>query len=385
MVEACDTEPADQCCGVIPCKLCLEWDSYTASVAYGSADFGTTSWTGTVGGLSFVSYWERNYESGECEYIVTLSGEEVYRATCYEGASCRDPAGEVEVSVDYLEGTLRWSKYEPRELKLIDDPETGCRDFFCGVCRCSCECLCVTITEPDTTETLGEICDTAYDCDPPLWAGTVGTFEISLELDRDEYGECIILPIVDGLELDPVGVVGCDDMSATITLYDGTTIAVSCKLCACAESTNCPCCPGWPETASGSIEWSSVAEPNDCAIGDPGNPVGDFSCPQTGDLDGELIRSDATFLYVRLFCDPETHIWKAQYRSAISGGTFEPPVSATWADATEVEFVCPDCANAVDGQATGTVDFTAVMACETSGGVVTYDVLVHGDVTIGCP
>ena len=57
--EACDNEPTDQCCGVIPCKLCLEWEIYGDAIAYGSADFGTSSWTGTVGGGSFVAYWER--------------------------------------------------------------------------------------------------------------------------------------------------------------------------------------------------------------------------------------------------------------------------------------------------------------------------------------
>ena len=26
--EACETAPTDQCCGVIPCKLCLEFETY---------------------------------------------------------------------------------------------------------------------------------------------------------------------------------------------------------------------------------------------------------------------------------------------------------------------------------------------------------------------
>ena len=80
--EACETAPTDQCCGVIPCKLCLEWEVYGDPIAYGSADFGTSSWTGTVGGGAFVAYWERNYLTDECEFVVTFDGEEVYRATC---------------------------------------------------------------------------------------------------------------------------------------------------------------------------------------------------------------------------------------------------------------------------------------------------------------
>ena len=387
-VEACDTAPADQCCGTLPCRLCLEFQTYEDGIAYGSADFGTSSWTGTVGGGSFVAYWERNYETDECEFVVNFDGEEVYRATCYEGASCRNPAGEVAASIGYEEGTLRWSVYEPRELALIDDPETGCRDFFCGTCRCTCDCLCVTITEPYGNVIQGELCTSSYPCDPPVWEGTLGYYDLSIALGRDEYtGECIISLTANGEEPEPVFVTGCADMSASVTLYDGTVISVACKLCACdQQAPSCPCCPGWPETASGSVDWTSIAAPSDCGASGPGeNPTGDFSCPETGDETGVLIRSDATFLYVRVFCDADTGIWQAQYRSAISGGIFEPPVSLTWADATDFEFVCPDCADAIDGQATGTIDFTAKMACETSGGVVEYDVVVHGDFTIGCP
>jgi formylglycine-generating enzyme required for sulfatase activity len=618
MVETCDNAPADSCCGVIPCKLCLEWETYDDGIAYGSADFAGSSWTGTVGGHSFVSYWEREIlpdiippvssnsigmpfalieagtytmgspgsetgrdadetevstsvdefvigttevtqsqyltvrglspshfngsgrpvekvsyadaqafctalsalpaeilmgrsyrlpteaewefacragtttaynfgansadlpdngwfvtnsaaethdvggkpanaqglvdahgnvwewaqnsradgsagdqvirgggwnstaaecrsanrtliaettkrndigfrvvmvrspipQFGECEYVVTLDDEEVYRATCYEGASCRNPSGDVDVATAYLQGTLRWSKFDPRELALIVDPDTGCRDFFCGTCRCTCECLCVTLTEYGTGDVLiGEACDVAYDCDPPLWVGNVGYYSLQIALGRDQYGSCIITLTADGDEQEPVAAPGCGSMTASVTLPNGDLIEVRCKECACDEQApSCPCCPGWPETASGSVDWTSIAAPSDCGASGPGeNPTGDFSCPETGDETGVLIRSDATFLYVRVFCDADTGTWRAQYRSAISGGIFEPPVSLTWADATDFEFVCPDCADAVDGQATGTIDFTAKMACETSGGVVEYDVVVHGDVTIGCP
>jgi hypothetical protein len=87
---------------------------------------------------------------------------------------------------------------------------------------------------------------------------------------------------------------------------------------------------------------------------------------------------------VRVFCDSVTGEWSVQYRSATSGGGFESPVSSVWKDVSSLTFVCPDCANAVNGVAYGTIDFIAEMACETSGGIVTYNVLVHGDVEIGC-
>ena len=481
--EACETAPTDQCCGVIPCKLCLEWETYADGIAYGSADFGTSSWTGTVGGGAFVAYWERQSlqditppvssnsigmsfslieagtytmgspageagrdadetevstsvaefaigttevtqaqylavrgylgvgvsspshfigpnrpvemvsyndaqafcaalselpaeiamgrsyrlpteaeweyacragstsaysfgadpadlptygwftdnsgaethdvaakpantnglfdmhgnvkewttnsrmdggpsdqvvrgggwdstaegcrsanriliaspakqndigfrivmvrspipQTGECEFVVTFDGEEVYRATCYEGASCRNPAGEVSASIGYDEGTLRWSVFEPRELALIDDPDTGCRDFFCGDCRCSCYSLCVDVREVvygDFIDTYyGELTDTAYStCDPPVWAGTIGNFAISLALGRDEYGNCVVTPTVNGDEGEPVAVTGCSDMTGTVELYDGSSFTFRCKQCSCAQEIgDCIC------------------------------------------------------------------------------------------------------------------------------------------------
>jgi len=243
--ETCNTIATDGCCGAVNCKLCLVWAGYLGT-DYGSADFATSSWTGTVGGISFVSYWERN-ESGECEYVVIFGGYEVYRATCYEGASCRNPAGEVETTVGTETGTLSWSVYEPRELELIDDPETGCRDFLCDSCRCSCDCLCVVITEYGGDVIRGEICDIAYSCDPPTWAGAVGYYELSLTLGRDQYGNCIITPTVDGVEMDAVAAPGCGSMAATITTPGGDTIAVSCKRCSCDEAEEYGPCSPCPE------------------------------------------------------------------------------------------------------------------------------------------
>ena len=51
-VEACDIAPADQCCGALPCTLCLELETYADGISYGTATFGGSSWTGTVGGLA---------------------------------------------------------------------------------------------------------------------------------------------------------------------------------------------------------------------------------------------------------------------------------------------------------------------------------------------
>jgi hypothetical protein len=176
---------------------------------------------------------------GECEYIITLDGEEVYRAACYEGASCRDPGGSVGVLIGYDEGTLTWTKHEPRPLAVTTDPDTGCNDFFCGTCRCSCRTLCVDVFEVlsvyDTDFAVdtysGTLTDTAYsDCDPPVWEGTIGSFEIRLALGRDSYGNCIVTATANGEE-STASVTGCEDLSGTIELYDGSYFNFRCNDC----------------------------------------------------------------------------------------------------------------------------------------------------------
>ncbi len=383
-VEACDTIPADGCCGVIPCKLCLEWEVEYEEIQHGSAEFSTASWTGTVGGHSFTAFWERNYD-GECEYVVTLGGEEVYRATCYEGASCRDPGGEVQVATAYLEGTLRWSKHEPRELHLIDDPDAGCRDHFCGSCRCSCECVCVTITDPNNGTESGELCDVAYPCDAPTWAGRVGYYDLSLTLGRDQYGECIITPTVDGLELAPVSAPGCGAMSATFTDYDGNTYEVACKECSCNVPCPCPCCPDcWSrvQTAVGGVLLAVAGEGGtDC-----GKPPGEgegyeqeitFSCTDVNDETNNVYAVLVSLsLTVKVYCDRDAENWKVEYKSDATG--------QVWTD-TGVTFACPSCAGVEPGGlVTGTFAFVAYDGCETSGGPVTFPWNITIEITVEC-
>lgn len=241
----------DDCCAVTACTYCLELEVYGDPVQHGVADQAANHWTGTVGGYPFDMYWERNYETGVCELIVIFDGEEVYRKTCDEGQSCRDSTDSVEVIVGYPpeSATLRWIKHEPLALPHVNDPDTGCKTWFCGECECSCECLCVTITEPDGDVFSGEICSGAYECDGPTWEGTIGYYELSIRLDRGVYGECVLVGTVNGDEQEPVEASGCKDMSATITLYDGTTIAVRCKVCSCEQTITIPCCEDIPITA----------------------------------------------------------------------------------------------------------------------------------------
>ena len=232
------------CCAVTPCAYCLELEIYGEPIKHGYAPESADHWTGTVDGHSFDAFWERNQYTDQCEFVVELDSVEVYRKSCYEGQECRDSSDETGVTIGYDDATLRWIKHEPLELPHIIG-DAGCPTWFCGECECSCECVCVTITEPDSTVITGELCNVAYECEGPRWEGQIGYYDLALALGRDSYGNCVLESTVNGEAQDAVSVTGCKDMSATITLYDGTTIEVSCKICSCDEiPCVISCCPG---------------------------------------------------------------------------------------------------------------------------------------------
>ena len=239
----------DGCCAIVACRYCVTWEEYGEAAVSDMTDNGAGTWTATPGGITFVMTWQRDQYTDECELVVTFDGEEVYRQPCYD-QSCRDSSDEVEVDTGYLVGTLRWVKDLKRPLPNVRDYETNCIRQMCADCNCTCECLCVTITEYDGTPiATGEMCDTAYDCDPPVWEGTVGDYEIVIALDE----ECVLTATVNGyaesIELEQYTSV-CDNFTATITLDDGTIITVTCKECTCVEETPCiSCCGGnYPQT-----------------------------------------------------------------------------------------------------------------------------------------
>lgn len=302
------TDETDGCCAVIACTYCLQWDVYGNDPVYGTADFAADGWYGTIAGAQFVGYWQRNYDTGECEFIVTLDGEEVYRKSCYEGQSCRDSSDSAEATIDYEAGTLTWTRLEPRPLPYVVDDETGCRTWFCGDCECTCKCMCVTITDGYTSEACsGEICDTSYsDCDDPVWTGTIacaGTdYELSIALGRDSYGDCILRPTVNGVEQDAITVDVCTAINATITLDDGTTIDIECKTCDCGGGGCVGCCFCITEPAT-NVDY--VIDAPNCAALD--GATGNISGPDVaGDTDcgscAALVNSSTTH-------EIPTHVW----------------------------------------------------------------------------
>jgi len=260
------------CCAKIPCTMCLEFETAYATW-YGVAEFTGSGWSGTVYRAPFLAYWERGYD-GECEFVVTVDGIEVFRQSQYAGQSCIDPGGSVQTVINGEQGTLRWITHLFRKLepRLDDD---GNKVMFCGDCEFTCECLCVTITDASGLEiAAGEICDTAYPCDAPVWAGSVGGRDISLEMGHDAYGNCVIIATIDGEPHSVISVAGCDNLYFTIELDNYETITFSCKLCDCDGQTCetlCLCeislsgAGGTGEGDSGCSQVTLTSAPDACA------------------------------------------------------------------------------------------------------------------------
>jgi hypothetical protein len=152
--------------------------------------------------------------------------------------------------------------------------------------------------------------------------------------------------------------------------------------CGCCGD-RCKCCPGWPLDRSAQIHFTSTEQAvNDCT---PIIQIWEFSdifsC--TGNEFYPIYDATNFALFVRVICDETTNTWKIEYKSYATGMVGVDPLTGSWVEVA-YDFVCPDCDDAVDGVATGTFDFVAVNGCETSGGLVTFNVLVHADVEVQC-
>jgi hypothetical protein len=330
--DSCSAE-TDGCCSVIACTYCLEFAGYDGT-QFGTAEFpeGGTGWEGTIAGTAFFGYWERN-EDGECEFVVTLDGEEVYRKSCYEGQSCRDSSDETAATIGYDTGTLRWIKHEPRPLPTVVDPDTGCRTHFCGDCHCTCRALCVRISGVDAE--LGpcdrqlEIDEYDDDCEGPSWSGQVTchnrTFNLKFELSRGPYGECLFGGTIDGEQTEWVEITNCTQIAASFAIYDGVEIDVSCLECGVCGFSRTGCCPNLGNTlyitidaeyGSGSCEANLITD-GEAAIWQTQLP-GDYTVTNCNTIDGEESTATNTNLYAVVNCSPEG-LYLTIYQGGIGG------------------------------------------------------------------
>lgn len=237
----------DPCCRCIPQRLCATFE------AYGCDCDGNTAFLPLVGISEYQGDLFCDLETMDLTVLLHFENKICYWRVISEifyidelfeigpeKQSCEKPELELEVSFVKCSGTLRIKRHELVILPPYIEGE--CNELpFCDDCECTCDCLCVAVIGPyGSTEDFGEICNTSYPNDPPVWEGTVGEFELSLALGRDGYGQCVIVPTVDGAERDPVLAPGCGDMSATIILSETRTIEVWCKRCDCVAP--CTCC-----------------------------------------------------------------------------------------------------------------------------------------------
>jgi len=127
---SCSRPSTDDCCAIVPCALCLlleEYPSETKAKAVGDG----TQWSASIGGHTFLAYWENVY--GECEFVILWDGDEVQRLPLcpmdYEdGVSCRFPSPPpFEVPTGYGEaGILTVTPTEKIQLPHYEDPTVRC-------------------------------------------------------------------------------------------------------------------------------------------------------------------------------------------------------------------------------------------------------------------
>jgi len=320
----CDTGPpadAAECCDKVPCALCVTYSPYEGDSETVDAAYGNGEWSGTVGGSGFLMYWHKNVYD-ECEFVVEYGGEIVLAQTITEGASCDATSGSVTVGDD----VLSWSIIPLTPLKRQD-----ANTPFCGSCDCVSECFCISIVDPPqrlgTSDTFingdthyGELCNSAYECEPPVWAGAVGDHSVSITLSADRVtSACVLVIDVDGERYDPEISV-CSDVSVSYETYDGTLVEIVSKKCDCVVDTIGDCICGRPMGETLRLLWSS-------GNGTHGTAAREFLLTY-GMIDDYTIT-----------CAPWSPGPFPGYRGSVSG-TFPMPMGGTRSDTLEVILVC---------------------------------------------
>lgn len=320
----CDNGPpadAAECCDKVPCALCVTYEAYGEDPVTVFTEYGSGRWSGSVGGNNFLMYWHLN-DYGECEFVVEYGGEIVLAQTVSEGASCDATSGSVAIGDD----VLSWSIRPLTPLKRQDESTP-----FCGSCDCISECFCVTLVDPPqrlgTSDTFingdthyGELCNSAYECEPPSWSGLLGETMVSLSLVADRVSGACIFVVDVGDERFEQAITTCDDISVSFEKYDGTLVEIVSKKCECAVDTVGNCICGRPMGETLRLLWSS-------GNGTHGSAAREFLLTY-GMIDDYEIN-----------CAPWSPGAFPAYRGSVSG-TFPLPMGGTREDTLEVILVC---------------------------------------------
>ena len=324
-METCNDMFSDSydcnCCKIVPCKLCLEWelpDGYDAD-SYPDIDYGIalpntdgTEWIGFAGGISFRAYIDPSY----CTINIELNGYLEYTASllCLSdtyvagySANCRDFSDEIAYTDGSDEGIFRWIKKNLVELAPVEGFDSygsvdgECADFFCGTCTCTCEQLCVELSGSpvndlcaDTLDFSGTYCYNNNKAGTAEWSGGVtcanGTDALTLEvfLTRDTYGygNCIMFGTATGtlngesvdLTLEETEIGDCGNLAGiwTFTVAEQEyTITLRCVSCGNCSGINSECCPDVVLSEILYVDFNQIA-PGPPAMG----PGDDCSCAE---------------------------------------------------------------------------------------------------------
>jgi hypothetical protein len=302
----CATEVSG-CCPAVACAICVKLvDGGTEEVvAATEMDFDGDGYSGQVRNTTFESYWEADPYTGECSFHVWINRnayaeQHLVFSRCnddaYDGASCKNPAGEATVEDAGEELKLIWSGVNPltlaRRLRVepTDYQPGQCAEHFCGDCDCAPRKLCVTLSgascydvqlvefsgaENDCGETGNPQWPVTFACDLFTWAGMVS-------IVRDDQTKQCRLQLSGGTDdydqtEQSVVITECRDLTGEFTISvleygaeEESSYSVTIKPADCDTCDPPDLCRG-PFTACGQLTSISVEFPgianvdcNDC-------------------------------------------------------------------------------------------------------------------------
>lgn len=300
--DACNEEKiaCHPCCKCVPRALCA---TFTPDSEYMECDegsvfverTGTASYVGSIAGFDFTLSLEYDEYYGECYWLFVSEAADVEERFNFEPGErdCKAPEISVEVAGYDCSGTITFNRHERKTVKYVDGPG-GCKEFYCGRCRCACKTLCVFLEEG------GYAGEEEWEWDGGGWGRA--------RLVKDEYtGECLIeIDGYDPIEIDTCG----DELSFTVEdAYTGDYITGSCKKCECQSGLDF-CCfepksapetlfvtafchdeehPSNPAIAITSFAISFVRTTDECQSRHTGQYTGVFSAKLSPSLAGEPI------------------------------------------------------------------------------------------------
>lgn len=168
-----------------------------------------------------------------CRWLVEsdfLNLEKYYPVRAYGGLNCSSKT--FSLDIESSEGTIEIRPHLHGEVKVIQEEYGGCKEPFCGNCRCICGTLCVIefINGVPQDPVLYE-----WNKESRIWGDEYDGFQL---LKDQDTGGCLIA--ADGFSPVPIT---CPQVSAVVEDEYGNGYSFSCWECKC-EGITVDCCPG---------------------------------------------------------------------------------------------------------------------------------------------